>query len=143
MPLSAVPQLVIYGLTGALVPQEDLQNQATPGAIHNITQYLETVLIPGGPVTSLNTVLTAANNGELDQVAAGFNTAVAHNYTNQLIDIVMEVATYRHIHLRQDWLCLPQDLSRACCCLHMTTCRSDLVCIALVSDGQPASQHVR
>ena len=84
-------QLVIYGLTGVLVPQENLQNQGTPGAIQNITQYIATVLIPGGPVTSLNTVLTAANNGELDQVAAGFNTAVAHNYTNQLIDIVMEV----------------------------------------------------
>ena len=146
MPLSAVPlQLVIYGLTGALVPQENLQDQATPGAIHNITQYLETVLIPGGPVTSLNTVLTAANNGELDQVAAGFNTAVAHNYTNQLIDIVMEVATYRRVHLIrlmiQDWLCLSQDLCRACCCLHMTTCCSGLVCTALVSDGQLASQH--
>ena len=84
-------QLVIYGLTGALVPQENLQNQGTPGAIQNITQYIETVLIPGGPVTSLNTVLTAANSGELDQVAAGFNTAVAHNYTNQLIAVVMEV----------------------------------------------------
>ncbi len=57
-----------------------------------ITQYIETVLIPGGPVTSLNTILTAANQGQLDQVAAGFNTAVAHNYTNQLIDIVKEVS---------------------------------------------------
>ncbi|DBA98455.1 hypothetical protein WJX82_009397 [Trebouxia sp. C0006] len=82
--------LVIYGITGAFVPQQNIQvqNQGTPGAVHNITQYIETVLIPGGPVTSLNTVLTAANQGQLDQVAAGFNTAVAHNYTSQLIDIV-------------------------------------------------------
>lgn len=72
------------------MPQQNIQvqNQGTPGAVHDITQYIETVLIPGGPVTSLNTVLTAANQGQLDQVAAGFNTAVAHNYTNQLIDIV-------------------------------------------------------
>ena len=76
------------------MPQQNIQvqNQGTPGAVHNITQYIETVLIPGGPVTSLNTILTAANQGQLDQVAAGFNTAVAHNYTNQLIDIVKEVS---------------------------------------------------
>ncbi|KAA6422357.1 MAG: hypothetical protein FRX49_07827 [Trebouxia sp. A1-2] len=85
-------QLVIYGITGAFVPQQNIQvqNQGTPGAVHNITQYIETVLIPGGPVTSLNAVLTAANQGQLDQVAAAFNTAVAHNYTNQLIDVVKE-----------------------------------------------------
>ena len=98
--MAAVPlQLVIYGLSGILVPQVDLQDQDSPAAVHNITQYIETVLIPGGPVTSLNTVLTAANNGELDQVAAGFNTAVAHNYTSQLIAVVMEV---RHAFLCQE-----------------------------------------
>ena len=77
------------------MPQQNIQvqNQGTPGAVHNITQYIETVLIPGGPVTSLNAVLTAANQGQLDQVAAAFNTAVAHNYTNQLIDVVKEVGS--------------------------------------------------
>lgn len=39
-------------------------------------------MIPGGPVTSLNTILVAAS--QLDQVAAGFNTAVTHIYSNQL-----------------------------------------------------------
>jgi len=43
-------------------------------------------------VTSLNTIITAVDQGELKSVADGFDNAVAHNYTNQLIDIVKEVS---------------------------------------------------
>ena len=84
-------QLVIYGITGAFVSQQNLQDEATPGAVHNVTQYVETYLIPGGPVTSLNAIITYVDQGQLKQVAAGFDNAVAHNYTNQLIDVAKEV----------------------------------------------------
>ena len=84
-------QLVIYGITGAFVSQQNLQDEAIPGAVHNVTQYVETYLIPGGPVTSLNAIITYVNQGQLKQVAAGFDNAVAHNYTNQLIDVAKEV----------------------------------------------------
>ncbi len=112
------------------MPQQNIQvqNQGTPGAVHNITQYIETVLIPGGPVTSLNTVLTAANQGQLDQVAAGFNTAVAHNYTNQLIDIVKEVSSKMLVtkaaHGPVARLC------EACQGLHQLTCTEEYGTVA-------------
>ena len=133
MHLAPVPlQLVIYGLSGILVPQVDLQDQDSPAAVHNITQYIETVLIPGGPVTSLNTVLTAVNNGELDQVAAGFNTAVAHNYTSQIIAVVMEVSVCTCV---KTWFCLSRHLCQACY-VHLTKCRSGNACLALMSGSQ-------
>ena len=85
-------QLVIYGITGAFVPQQNIEDQSIPGADHNITQYIETYLIPGGPVTSLTAIITAVDQGQLKQVAAGFDNAVAHNYTDQLIDVAKEVS---------------------------------------------------
>jgi len=84
-------QLVIYGISGAFVPQEALLDQSTPGAIHNITQYIETYLIPGGPTVPINAIITAVNDGELNQVATAFDQALAHNYTQQLISLATSV----------------------------------------------------
>lgn len=42
-------QLMIYGTDGPFVPNENLQNTNVPGAIHNITNYLITYLVPGVP----------------------------------------------------------------------------------------------
>ena len=112
------------------MPQQSIQvqNQGTPGAVHNITQYIETVLIPGGPGTSLNTVLTAANQGQLDQVAAGFNTAVAHNYTNQLIDIAKEVSS-ETLGIRAAYDPVAR-LCEACQGLHQLTCTEEYGTVA-------------
>ena len=85
-------QLVIYGLHGTFVPNENLQNPELSGAIHSITQYLITYLVPGGPIVPINAVIAAVNDrNETAEVAAAFNKAVAAGYIPQLEALLKQV----------------------------------------------------
>lgn len=78
-------QLVIYGTNGNLVTKENIQNPDLTGAVHNITNYLITLLAPGGPSVPISAVILAVqrDNGTAE-VAAAFNAAVAAGYIPQL-----------------------------------------------------------
>lgn len=92
-------QLVIYGVDGAFVPNENIQNPEVSGAIHNITQYLITYLVPGGPITPINAIITAVNDNQTAQVAAAFNKAVAAGYIPQLEALLKQVRSTRYTFL--------------------------------------------
>ena len=86
-------QLVIYGINGDLVPNENLQNPDTAGAIHNITHYLITYLVPGGPTVPIFTVIAAVNErNETAEVASAFDAAVVAGYIPQLIALLKQVS---------------------------------------------------
>ena len=88
---------MIYGLDGAFVPNEDIQLPSLAGAVHNITQYLVTYLVPGGPIVPINAIITAVNdNQETAEVAAAFNKAVAAGYIPQLEALLKQVHKYSH-----------------------------------------------
>lgn len=83
---------MIYGLDGTFVPNENLQNPELSGAIHNITQYLITYLVPGGPIVPINAIIAAVNDrNETAEVAAAFNKAVAAGYIPQLEALLKQV----------------------------------------------------
>ena len=88
---------MIYGLDGPFVPNEDIQLPGVAGAIHNITQYLVTYLVPGGPIVPINAIITAVNdNHETAEVAAAFNKAVVAGYIPQLEALLQEVSAHHH-----------------------------------------------
>lgn len=78
-------QLVIYGVNGNIVAAENMLNYTLTGGIHNLTNYLITLLAPGGPSVPISAVILAVqrNNGTAE-VAAAFNEAVAAGYIPQL-----------------------------------------------------------
>ena len=85
-------QLVIYGIDGDLIPNENLQHPELQGAIHNITQFLVTYLVPGGPSIPIYTIITAVNDrNETAEVAAAFNKGVAAGFIPQLIALLKQV----------------------------------------------------
>ena len=105
-------QLVIYGLDGPSVPNEDIQLPGVAGAIHNITQYLVTYLVPGGPIVPINAIITAVNdNHETAEVAAAFNKAVAAGFIPQLEALLKEVSAHHHCNY---WICMCELLVYVC-----------------------------
>ena len=86
---------MIYGVDGAFVPNENIQNPGVNGAIHNITQYLLTYLVPGGPIIPINAIITAVNDSQTAEVAAAFNKAVADGYIPQL-EALLKQASIRY-----------------------------------------------
>lgn len=101
-------QLVIYGINGDLVPNENLQNPDTDGAIHNITHYLITYLVPGGPSVPIFTIIAAVNErNETAEVASTFNAAVVAGYISELIALLKQVSCP---------VSGITDLCRRCCC---------------------------
>lgn len=114
-------QLVIYGLDGALVPNENIQSPNVSGAIHNITQYLVTYLAPGGPAIPINAIITAVADNQAAQVAAAFDKAVTAGYIPQLLALLQQVR-----HLFVWWkstvmlpLTWPSLLDSTCCSSHL------------------------
>ena len=85
-------QLVIYGVDGIFVPQEALQNSTgAAGAIHNITNYLITYLVPGGPRVPINAIITFVNDNSTAAVATAFDAALAAGYIDQLLALLKQV----------------------------------------------------
>lgn len=86
-------QLVIYGIDGSFVGQESLQNSTgAAGAIHNITNYLITYLVPGGPRVPINAVITFVRDNATEAVATAFDAALAAGYSEQLIALLKQVS---------------------------------------------------
>ena len=60
-------QLVIYGVDSVFVLEQSIQLPNIPGAVHNITQYLITLLTPGTPGSSvipINAIITAVDDNQ-------------------------------------------------------------------------------
>ena len=84
-------QLVVYGVDGAFVPEENLFASSEPGAIHNLTFYLESLLVPGGPEVPITAIIAAVNGGRVADVAAAFDQAVQAGLSFQLVNLLQEV----------------------------------------------------
>lgn len=91
---SYVLQLVIYGVDGAFVPEEDLLSSDVTGGVHNLTFYLERLLVPGGPEVPVSAIIAAVNGGRVADVAAAFDQAVQAGLAFQLINLLQEVSCW-------------------------------------------------
>ena len=87
--------MVIYGVDGPFVPEENLFLNELPGSIHNLTHYLESVLVPGGPEVPITAIIDAVSGGRVAEVAAAFDQAVQAGLSDQLIAILQEVNELR------------------------------------------------
>ena len=89
-------QLVIYGVDAAFVPIENVLEPSTPGAIHNITEFLSVYLVPGGPNIPISAIIAAVQDGYVAQVAAAFDEAVENGYISELITLLQQVRNSFH-----------------------------------------------
>ena len=87
-------QLVIYGVDGPFVPEENLFLNDLPGSIHNLTHYLVSVLVPGGPEVPITAIIDAVGGGRVAEVAAAFDQTVQAGLSDQLIAILREVCMH-------------------------------------------------
>ena len=75
-------QLVIYGIDGVLVPEQDLVPFTD-----EFLQYLEVTLEPGHAEVPANLVINAVMSGQTDTVADAFDQAIQMGYLQQLVAI--------------------------------------------------------
>ena len=80
-----VPQLIIYGINGVLIPSGFVDFNVT------LFHFLEVILRPGGADIPASFIVDAVNAGQVSTVAAAFDEAVQLGYTQQLIAILQQV----------------------------------------------------
>lgn len=86
-------QLVIYGVDAAFVPIDNILDSETPGAIHNITEFLSVYLVPGGPNIPIGAIIAAVRDGDVADVAAAFDQAVQEGNLSELITLLQQVCS--------------------------------------------------
>lgn len=80
-------QLVIYGVDGVLVPEQELVPFTD-----EFLQYLEVTLEPGHAEVPAELIITAVMAGQTDTVADAFDQAISMGYLQQLTAIVNAAA---------------------------------------------------